>query len=262
MRLSCPNCGAQYEVPDEVIPAEGRDVQCSNCGNTWFQAHASAAPVDETRPETPPAPETEPDDHHEPDAPEEIVPDPDPMPDVEVAAPRRDMDQDVTDILREEAARESELRAKESESLESQPDLGLEAHPGEEPERRAREARDRMARLRGEEPAAVDRDSSSRRGLLPDIEEINSTLRGGSESSGVVPAPAQPGPAKSQKSGGFARGFTVAIIFGVVLLLLYLNAERISQTLPQTDPMLSAYVALVDQARVWLDSQVTGFSQQ
>ena len=39
MRLTCPNCGAQYEVPDEVIPDDGRDVQCSNCGDTWFQAH-------------------------------------------------------------------------------------------------------------------------------------------------------------------------------------------------------------------------------
>ena len=37
MRLTCPNCGAQYEVPAEVIPETGRDVQCSDCGTTWFQ---------------------------------------------------------------------------------------------------------------------------------------------------------------------------------------------------------------------------------
>lgn len=37
MRLACPNCDARYEVPDDAIPAEGRDVQCSNCGNAWFQ---------------------------------------------------------------------------------------------------------------------------------------------------------------------------------------------------------------------------------
>ena len=41
MRLVCPNCGAQYEVPDDVIPETGRDVQCSNCGDTWFQKHPS-----------------------------------------------------------------------------------------------------------------------------------------------------------------------------------------------------------------------------
>ncbi|MEL7204552.1 MAG: zinc-ribbon domain-containing protein, partial [Pseudomonadota bacterium] len=36
MKLTCPNCAAQYEVPDEVIPETGRDVQCSACGDTWF----------------------------------------------------------------------------------------------------------------------------------------------------------------------------------------------------------------------------------
>jgi predicted Zn finger-like uncharacterized protein len=37
MRLICPNCVAQYEVDENVIPAEGRDVQCANCGHIWFQ---------------------------------------------------------------------------------------------------------------------------------------------------------------------------------------------------------------------------------
>lgn len=44
MRLTCPNCDAQYEVSDSVIPLHGRDVQCSNCGQTWFQTHSSAEP--------------------------------------------------------------------------------------------------------------------------------------------------------------------------------------------------------------------------
>ena len=37
MRLTCPNCNAQYEVDASVIPDNGRDVQCSNCGHSWFQ---------------------------------------------------------------------------------------------------------------------------------------------------------------------------------------------------------------------------------
>ncbi len=37
MRLICPNCVAQYEVDQDVIPPEGRDVQCANCGHNWFQ---------------------------------------------------------------------------------------------------------------------------------------------------------------------------------------------------------------------------------
>ena len=46
----CPNCEAQYEVSDSVIPLHGRDVQCSNCGQTWFQTHPQSepdAPADE-----------------------------------------------------------------------------------------------------------------------------------------------------------------------------------------------------------------------
>jgi predicted Zn finger-like uncharacterized protein len=37
MRLVCPNCEAQYEVDDDLIPDEGREVQCASCGTTWFQ---------------------------------------------------------------------------------------------------------------------------------------------------------------------------------------------------------------------------------
>lgn len=54
MRLVCPNCGAQYEIDDRVIPDAGRDVQCSSCGHAWYQMPASgevaedAAPVDPT----------------------------------------------------------------------------------------------------------------------------------------------------------------------------------------------------------------------
>ncbi len=46
MRLICPNCAAQYEVDDGVIPETGRDVQCSNCGHTWWQEAARAATAD------------------------------------------------------------------------------------------------------------------------------------------------------------------------------------------------------------------------
>jgi predicted Zn finger-like uncharacterized protein len=52
MRLVCPNCEAKYEVPDDAIPDTGRDVQCTNCGHTWFQMRGriGAAPL------VPPAP--------------------------------------------------------------------------------------------------------------------------------------------------------------------------------------------------------------
>lgn len=36
MRLICPKCAAQYEVDASAIPEQGREVQCSACGNIWF----------------------------------------------------------------------------------------------------------------------------------------------------------------------------------------------------------------------------------
>ena len=36
MRLTCPNCGAEYEVPEGMVPAAGRHVQCTSCHTRWF----------------------------------------------------------------------------------------------------------------------------------------------------------------------------------------------------------------------------------
>lgn len=43
MRLTCPECGAEYRVDDSAIPAEGRDVECSSCGHGWRQPGAVAS---------------------------------------------------------------------------------------------------------------------------------------------------------------------------------------------------------------------------
>lgn len=36
MRLNCPNCGTGYDVPDGMVPAAGRHVQCTDCHTRWF----------------------------------------------------------------------------------------------------------------------------------------------------------------------------------------------------------------------------------
>ena len=69
MRITCPNCQAQYDVDPAMIPEAGRDVQCSSCAHTWLQgpeaapepAEAAEAPepVDESPVEEADADETE-----------------------------------------------------------------------------------------------------------------------------------------------------------------------------------------------------------
>ena len=307
MRLTCPNCAAQYEVPEDVIPAEGRDVQCSNCGQTWFQAAAGAAAAAEVQAEdipavpeaeAPPAPAVE--ETPEPELPAEAAgetaepaaeEDPEPAearqealeeadqtgghpdapldgePEADAAAteaeiaaappPRsRGLDPALTDILREEAEREASLRAAEGESLETQPDLGLESAAAEdEAARRSRQARDRMARMRGEDPRqTAAAETGSRKELLPDIEEINSTLRSAGSAAPAPQAASEEPPVRRKSS--FARGFALSLIAALALVIVYDKAALISEKLPQANPALDSYVGWVDQARLWLDGQV------
>ncbi len=263
MRLICPNCGAQYEVPTEVIPTEGRDVQCSACSNTWFQAHpdhdtglADEVDTPSVEPVAPPPP---------PPAPEEIVEPEQQAPMPQLAS--RGLDPQVSDVLREEAEFEANARAAEkSEPLESQPDLGLETSSEDEGARRAREARERMARLRGEPVpdevavASATIAAGSRRDLLPDIEEINSTLR----SSGERRRPAEATdadlkgtvPRVRRKRSGFKRSFFTIIVLAALGIGAYVFGPQISKTLPAAKPYVAQYSTGVESARTWLSQSV------
>jgi predicted Zn finger-like uncharacterized protein len=47
MRLICPNCKAEYEVPDGMVPAAGRHVQCAECHTRWFVAGVRHTPTED-----------------------------------------------------------------------------------------------------------------------------------------------------------------------------------------------------------------------
>lgn len=266
MRLICPNCDAEYEVPDEVIPSEGRDVQCSNCGDTWFQNHAdSPAPV-EAEPESAPAAAAQdfPADANDIDAPDSETKREVEEPQQESVPVQIHLDSSVKDILREEATLEAQIRAKETgNSIESQPDLGLD-DIADESNRRAQEAQERMARIRGiqtgaDAPAEAGPISvpDSRRGLLPDIEQINSTLHAeGNKPKKTTEVGPVSVSAKAKRKNSFTRGFAVAIILSVAMAMVYIKAPQIAQSFPQVDPALNAYVAGVDKTRLWLDNKI------
>ena len=285
MRLTCPNCGAQYEIPDDVLPEAGRDVQCSNCGDTWFQQHPDAMTEVEDDGAHGFATEADPD----PDA--ASAPDvqenaptvqPDPQDDSEdvtaavgaVAATvaldktqdktRRRLDPEVSSVLRQEAEHEARVRAREAGSLETQTDLGLD--DGDvEADRRSRESRTRMARLRGEAapvdsgpaPDHEDIDPTSRRGLLPDIEEISSSLRSdeGRPDPDDMEETYPEAPDRSQ-GGGFRRGFLLVVALAIVLMLLYIFAPQIARAVPALGDVMGEYVEVVNGARIWLNERI------
>lgn len=240
MRLICPNCDAQYEVPDGVIPSEGRDVQCSECGQTWFQEYETEDLSDLLTA----------DEEEDATSPSEMR-----MPRALADRAARQIDPDVQDILREEADREA--KAREAEALESQPDLGLTAPP--EPDKRVEQARQRMAKLRGEEGDDTVAAGASRRDLLPDIEEINSTLRSANDRGGASAALDLPdGEIAGERSSGFWTGFLLIVAVMAILLALYLFAPQIAQAVPQTDPWLTNYVTRADAVRSWLNTALLG----
>ncbi|WP_298837698.1 zinc-ribbon domain-containing protein [uncultured Roseobacter sp.] len=291
MRLICPNCDAQYEVPDEVMPPEGRDVQCSNCGQTWFQDHPDAVAEAEATELSAPRPDEEV-VQTAPEAPAAQLPDPpvqDPpaVPDVPTFEPgsdtdnapdepapdqpaRRRVDPAVARVLQEEAEIEAQARRNEmAETLESQPDLGLpQTDNSDEAARRAEESRDRMARMRGE--TAADDDTmpeaaaaagmtaaaaGSRRDLLPDIEEINSTLRSNNDRN-PGSDPGQTAQAEVREKRSSRRGFVLVIAIVALMALVYVYAPQIAEAVPQLADALQTYVAMIDSWRTWLDTKL------
>lgn len=52
MQLSCPNCGATYEVPDNAIGPNGRKIRCRACETSWFEP--GHLPASTPLPQTPP----------------------------------------------------------------------------------------------------------------------------------------------------------------------------------------------------------------
>lgn len=262
MRLICPNCDAQYEVPDDVMPVSGRDVQCSNCGQTWFQHHPDNTPDARSSQEDMPAPD------------EETAPPPPPPPATSTPE-RKQLDPAVADILRQEAEAEQRARqTRQTDSLESQPDLGMDYEDAEdEAERRARQARDRMARLRGNDAAGAQAAGAplsktdtggnaaaalgSRRDLLPNIDEINSTLRSGSGRTGHADLdPEIEAPTHQRKRRGFRTGFVSVLLIFAVLAVVYVFASRLSTTVPALAGPLATYTSAVDDGRSWLDETI------
>ncbi|UWQ04413.1 zinc-ribbon domain-containing protein [Aliiroseovarius crassostreae] len=256
MRLVCPNCGAQYEVDDRVMPETGRDVQCSACGHAWFQRGAQM-PEDTAEAIMDPA-AIEAEEISQQEEPEQ-EPVSDPTSDssaTEETPPRRSLSPDVQAILQEEAQRELEARQSQQEQIETQTEMGLEDFDEEEAQRQS--IRERMARLRGADDdfeATQALTEGRGRDLLPDIEEINSTLDAQQgdeiEQEGMDPA-------TTKARSGFRKGFMLVVGLALILLLLYVYAPALAEAVPQIDPLLDSYVSAVDWGRMAIRSFFEG----
>jgi len=261
MRLTCPNCGARYEVADSMIPPEGRDVQCSNCSTTWFQpgrrtdrptsvavdrsAREAAAPVAEPPP--PPAPEAA------------AAPDPEPAEDPPAAPPRRrELDPELRSILEEEAAREARLRRAEADPVETQGEMPLGQEP-EDAHRARRRAELEGARDAFDSPAEAE-EARAARTQFPDIDEINSTLRDTGDRSEADATDIDTLDALPRRRRGVRIGFFSVLVIAAGAAGVYANAGRIAAAVPAFGPALGGYVETVNGARYWLDDLAQGLA--
>ncbi|MCC5969595.1 MAG: zinc-ribbon domain-containing protein [Pararhodobacter sp.] len=228
MRLTCPNCKAQYEIDGSAIPETGRDVQCSACGTTWFQypeTHDGSSTAEDDEPvdgsaSTPTAP------------------------------PR--IDQSVLDVLREEAERElAERRRGTPSTLEIQGDLGLVSRP--RPSGTGESVDGGTADDSGAAPTAP-----SRRNLLPDIEELSSTLQPGNAPRRMGNAEAALPPVEPDDRAGFRQGLSLVLLVAILLVGLYALAPMIAQYVPALADPLAGYVAMLDSLRAWLADSMRG----
>lgn len=234
MRLTCPNCNAQYEIDEGLIPATGRDVQCSNCGHAWFQnppglaVHPDALSTEE---------QAAPQGARPPASPEQAGATP--APEEQPQRSRRPIDPSALDVLREEAERENRARMAEAAAVETQPELGL-------PETRS----DLAA---GSAPGQI----RSKRDRLPDIEEINSTLSATSAPRGKSKGEAAKlPPTRQERSRGFRLGFAIVLVLATFALLAYSQASVLVERFPQAAPAMESYVDAVNSARFRLDDLV------
>ena len=288
MRLVCPNCGAQYEVDDRVMPENGRDVQCSNCGHAWFQQPPQSV-EDSAVAAQPPQKDDDADSDTladdigalvgedgydasfdldqddeeiadevaEDDLPDADVSDPD-VSDAELPTadlpktdlPVRELDENVRTILQEEADLELQARHAEQDNLETQSDLGLDDAPATDDDG----VKSRIARLRGyddEIDQPVIADDLKGRDVLPDIEEINSTLDARETDPGNL-SPDDP-MLETSKTGGFRRGFVSAVVIFCLLAVLYIFAPAMAERFPAAQPALDQYTAVADKVRLGLE---------
>lgn len=224
--------------PDAADAAVVTDLDPAPATDASADASPSPEPESQTKPEHVPEPEVAPESEAQSGL------EPETEPEVPAAEPPAyAIDEGVLTILREEAEREAQARRSEARPLESQPELGIDAAMASRKDPK-------------EGPPPVEADvaakPSARRDLLPDVEEINSTLRP-SETSAEEDVAAADAPAAGEARGGFRSGFLLVLTIAMIGAAVYALAPRLSSMVPELADPLASYVSAVDGLRMQLD---------
>jgi hypothetical protein len=157
------------------------------------------------------------------------------------------VDESVLAILREEAEREAHARkADTAKPLETQTDLGLDAAI---PPLRKGQVEVQTDPVSGDE--TPDDRHAIRRTRLPDVEEINSTLRPSELAETEADAAAMTPVAEGRSS--FRSGFLLVMTLAILASAIYGSADAISAAVPALEGPLKGFVGVIDSLRLQLD---------
>lgn len=184
-------------------------------------------------------------------------------------APRREIDPKVLRVLRAEAEREARMRRGERiDPMEEQTELALAGEAPRQSRRIPTDPRDipddELVPSGTIGPRRRLGDTGMRREMLPDIEEINSTLRASTDRRASVPVfdELEHKLKRMRRGQGFRLGFSLVLLTVAFGLFAYLFAPEISARAPQAEPYLTSFVAETNRLRGWLDVQVRQIAEQ
>ena len=291
MRITCPNCAAQYEVDDALIPEGGRDVQCSNCGKGWFQPGREEPAAD--RAQTDKAsdadePEVALRDAAE-DAPEAPVEAAEPEDDIGRTEPSSDepvphhdaVHADGEPAAQEPAAQEPAEPFEDDDIDDAPPPPPPPPPPGaaprgtdesilsvlrEEAEREIAQRRQDATPLESQPDLGLPETSSrSAADAQPETAEVGmagrrdllpdiDAINSSLRSDADRPAVQDDDDAVVEdRRRGFRLGFGIMLLIAGALIALYLGAEPLARAVPALEPVLVAYVDLANSLRTWID---------
>jgi len=267
MRLICPNCEAEYNVPDDAFEDGARDVQCSSCQHTWFQTPKTKMVSREvSRVLSTPLPsvvKSEMRDVGGFDKPQgaNARGTDGPMHEPVRDGPRhRPVDPGVADILREEAEFSRGVADYSAET--ATPTREVSAEDIEETRKRiARMTADEGGTPAGASPAVAAAANAAAQAdprAIPEINEINAALRARKEAhdeSGLTELEKK----EARDRRGFRRGFFTVLFLVALIIAPYFFADEITEMMPELSAYMATYVVVIEQMRDLLRAAIDVF---
>lgn len=232
MRLTCPTCGAEYEIADAMVPASGRHVQCTACHTRWFVRGEA------------PQPESEDDIMQRLEARSHLR-----------AVPSRPRPVEPEPTTPTPAA--IQPKPEPAGPLAQRPEP-VPAAPAPQPEPPARPVPNRP--VAGESspvprPATAPRAVPAKPATQPMVSGDRLGLRPAPRLDlGAEPRP--PAPREAPPPSRFGRGLALALVLFGVALGAYLWRADIAARVPAAAPALDAYGETVDDLRLELAQRI------